>query len=56
VYWTQILEKREESKSIPLSPERLQAMQVRNEEIEDYLYGNYIKQFTSQQTISDKEN
>lgn len=56
IYWQNIFEAR----ASYVAPERSQAAidyeNKKNEDIEGYLYWNFLNQFTSQETIKDKEN
>ncbi len=58
IYWQQILAKREENEknATPLNPERLQELRNKNKRVEEYLYGNFIEQFTSKETLRYKDS
>jgi len=55
IYWDQILQSRANYVTPTRSQESIDAAIQKTQEIEDYLYWNFIEQFTSQETLRTKE-
>jgi len=56
IYWTDILEKRKNYTPPTQSEENIAYQKQKTKDIEDYLYWNFINQFTSQETIKQSDN
>lgn len=54
IYWKEILEKRANYVTPEISQEMIDYNKEKTKKIEDYLYWNFLNQFTSQQTIKTK--